>query len=425
MKCILKQLGFCLLLFSAQLSLAQQKPIRCTIIGQVIDRPYSSSLILLKENDDPRVNGQAIPIVDGKFTYQFETDVPRSYTLIFDDEFQKGAMRPVLFFAEADSLFLTLYPEDRHHENQLQGGAINQLHVALDARMRARFDFTELADKQNALRESNGALMPEANELLQQINAAQEGDIRDSLRNRFHELEDQDQVLSDKAKALSKEMGDLYKAMVAWKAELVEKEISLVTYRELLQLLRMANSDTPEPLPIAVPSLIATFERSYKTTFPHHPYTATIETLIEAMQKVRKGGRYIDISAADFAGNKVKLSEHISGKVALINLWASWCGPCRWHGKEMIPLYDKYKDRGFTVVGIARERDKESGINAAKADNYPWLNLLELNDENNIWNTYGLGNAGGGMFLVDQSGEILAVSPTADELDQILTRLFN
>jgi hypothetical protein len=70
----------------------------------------------------------------------------------------------------------------------------------------------------------------------------------------------------------------------------------------------------------------------------------------------------------------------------------------------MIPLYEAYKDKGFTVVGIAREQNKESMLNALERDNYPWINLLELNDKNGIWTKFGIGNAGGGEFLVDSKG---------------------
>lgn len=90
---------------------------------------------------------------------------------------------------------------------------------------------------------------------------------------------------------------------------------------------------------------------------------------------------------------------------------------------SMIPVYEEYKDKGFTIVGIARERNLASGVNAAKKDNYPWLNLAEIEDSGKIWEKYGLGNSGGGSFLVDKYGKIIAVSPTAEEVKKILDKL--
>jgi thiol-disulfide isomerase/thioredoxin len=121
----------------------------------------------------------------------------------------------------------------------------------------------------------------------------------------------------------------------------------------------------------------------------------------------------------------VNVPELIKGKVALIHLWASWCGTCRRHGKEMIPVYETYKDKGFTVIGIAREQKKETMFNILKKDNYPWINLLELNDKNGIWTKFGVGNVGGGDFLVDAQGNFLAVNPSSKEVEKILHDLLD
>ena len=86
----------------------------------------------------------------------------------------------------------------------------------------------------------------------------------------------------------------------------------------------------------------------------------------------------------------------------------------------MIPLYESYKDKGFTIVGIAREKKREHMEHALAKDGYPWLNLLEINDANRIWEKYGVGNAGGIMVLVDRDGTILAVHPTSEDVERIL-----
>ena len=132
------------------------------------------------------------------------------------------------------------------------------------------------------------------------------------------------------------------------------------------------------------------------------------------------GGDYFDFTAPDLAGNDHTLSKEIAGRVALIDLWGSWCASCRKHSKELIPLYDKYKDRGFTVVGVAREYDNADAMKTAiRRDGYPWLNLLELDDRLGIWTRYGIGNAGGGRFLVGRDGKILAINPDAAQVEAI------
>ena len=141
--------------------------------------------------------------------------------------------------------------------------------------------------------------------------------------------------------------------------------------------------------------------------------------LWRASQSVKVGGNYIDFTAPDLGGNDHTLSEEIEGKVALIDFWASWCGPCRRLSKSMIPVYEKYKDRGFTIVGVARERDAEAMRKAVEHDKYPWLNLIELNDRIKLWNNYGM-RGGGNKFLVDRDGTILAIDPKPEKLEAIL-----
>ena len=132
----------------------------------------------------------------------------------------------------------------------------------------------------------------------------------------------------------------------------------------------------------------------------------------------------VDFSAPDLEGNMVKLSDQIKGKVALIDLWASWCGPCRRLSSSMIPIYEAFKDKGFTVVGIARENNNTDAMKKAiEQDKYPWLNLVELNDKGNIWEMYGAGNSGGCTYLVDKDGKILAIHPSAEEVTKILTEM--
>ena len=140
-------------------------------------------------------------------------------------------------------------------------------------------------------------------------------------------------------------------------------------------------------------------------------------------QSLKVGDRFIDFTAPDAQGKMHMLSEEIKGKVALIDLWASWCGPCRRASMSMIPLYESYKDKGFTVVGVARERLQKNMESAIKKDGYPWLCLLELNDAGKIWEKYGVALGGGSIFMVDKEGKILAINPSAEEVKAILEKM--
>ena len=91
----------------------------------------------------------------------------------------------------------------------------------------------------------------------------------------------------------------------------------------------------------------------------------------------------------------------------------------------MIPVWEEFAPKGFTIVGVAREyRTADKAVKAIEADGYRWLNLLELDDAGHIWDLYRVSNAAGGTFLVDPDGTIVAVSPTAEEVRAYLTEFF-
>ena len=167
--------------------------------------------------------------------------------------------------------------------------------------------------------------------------------------------------------------------------------------------------------------LMALYHSAYENFHPENPVHNTIRTQ-EAAWKLKPGQPYIDFEARTTDGKKVKVSSLYKGKVAVINLWASWCGPCRRHSRDLIPIYEKYKDKGFTVVGIAREDKVSDMTKAAEKDGYPWQSLIDLKDELGVWQKNGLSFSGGGMYLVDRDGTILSTSVEAEELEPLIRK---
>ncbi len=62
----------------------------------------------------------------------------------------------------------------------------------------------------------------------------------------------------------------------------------------------------------------------------------------------------LDTELKSMNGRPIKLSDY-AGKVLVVNLWATWCGPCRMEIPELVKLHKEYRAKGFEVVGLSTE----------------------------------------------------------------------
>ena len=85
-------------------------------------------------------------------------------------------------------------------------------------------------------------------------------------------------------------------------------------------------------------------------------------------------------------------------------------------------MYEKYKGRNFTVIGIALEKDSERGLKAIKEDKYPWKQFVEDYYSSQLWARHGMANKAGGRFLVSPEGKIIAVDPTIEEIESYINQ---
>lgn len=73
----------------------------------------------------------------------------------------------------------------------------------------------------------------------------------------------------------------------------------------------------------------------------------------------------VDAELRAVSGAPIKLSNY-NGKVLLVNLWATWCGPCRLETPELVKLYKEFKPQGVEIVGLSTENPDASAENVKK-----------------------------------------------------------
>lgn len=123
-------------------------------------------------------------------------------------------------------------------------------------------------------------------------------------------------------------------------------------------------------------------------------------------------------------GSILSLSS-LRGNYVLIDFWASWCGPCRRENPNVIKLYNKYKNDGFTVFSVSLDENKDAWLGAIAADGLVWPNhVSDLSRwDSPIVQAYQIQGIPH-TVLIDPQGKILNVGLRGAELEQKLKDIF-
>ena len=360
--------------------------------GEGVDLfPDSSRVLVFHKGADFRFDDPvaSAPLDGGTFNMSFQDSVVRQYELIFEEDMMDGQLQVFNFFSDRVPLHFTFGSRYGKLTVEVAGSRDNEelyLYRNKSTENNAVLDsmYYEI-EKWITTRYGEDDWPEEGSEDYRAVMAMYDraGAVWDSLhaQSGYDEWE-RDRLMS-------------HRTLAGLSA--VASEISMQ-----VQLMKMGQRDTLDAF------YLGQFEE-YRRLYPDNDLTLATDALLSDLERIAPGRPAPDFSAPSLDGQRYRLSELLRGNaVTVLDCWASWCGPCRKHSRELIPLYEKYRDRGMAVVGVAREYDSLDDMRAAvEKDGYPWIQLYDLDGAEGIWNLYGLSTAGGGIFLIDSEGKII------------------
>jgi len=117
----------------------------------------------------------------------------------------------------------------------------------------------------------------------------------------------------------------------------------------------------------------------------------------------------------------------LAGKVVLVDFWATWCGPCVAEIPNVLEQYEKYHDKGFEVIGISLDQDRQALEKFVAEQKVPWPILFEK-PEGDGWQHplstfYGISGIPT-VILIGRDGNVITLNARGEKLGQQLELLF-
>jgi peroxiredoxin len=149
------------------------------------------------------------------------------------------------------------------------------------------------------------------------------------------------------------------------------------------------------------------------------PFAEFIDKTIASSAFGQIGSVLPDFTQNDVNGKPFTLSS-LKGKYVLVDFWASWCGPCRAENPNVVKAFNKFKAKGFTVLGVSLDQDKAKWLEAIKKDALAWNHVSDLKYWNNaVAAQFGIQSIPA-SFLIDPTGKIIARDLRGADLDKFL-----
>jgi thiol-disulfide isomerase/thioredoxin len=140
------------------------------------------------------------------------------------------------------------------------------------------------------------------------------------------------------------------------------------------------------------------------------------------------GKKAMDFELFNVNKEAVSFQSVAKNKITFVEKSGSWCGNSTRLSRELLPIYEKYKEKGFEIITVVPEFSRDRWEKWIEKEKFPWTNLVELEDDiansgvsisDLLFRGYGIAN-----YLVDTNGEVIATDISTGDLDEMLMKKF-
>ncbi len=217
---------------------------------------------------------------------------------------------------------------------------------------------------------------------------------------------------------------DSIKGLIAlqYKAFLIKNTRSLIKPFVLENYLNIIND---RPFKAAIDFA----EKEYNKLSAIEKYSFMGKRIFKKLQSytIDIGTSAINFQQANVLGNTVDFKKFRANKYVLIDFWASWCVPCRKESPYLREIHKKYKEKGFDIIGVSLDQNKEMWAKAISEDSLDWEQVSDLQFwKNNAALLYKIASVPT-KFLVDTKGIIIGKFIGIEDhpkLDSMLVGIF-
>ena len=153
-----------------------------------------------------------------------------------------------------------------------------------------------------------------------------------------------------------------------------------------------------------------------------HPTTVQfVERLNIQINRPKEGNKFKDF-AVEYDGKTTRFSDYVGkGQYVLVDFWASWCGPCRAEIPNLIAAYNKYKEKGLVVLGVAVSDKPEATLKAIEDEKIPYPQII--NSQQIATSLYGIRGIPE-IMLFGPDGTIIKQGLRGENIEKTLAEIY-